>query len=95
MSHISFRIPSCWDHNYLQEKSMKLCSVYRLVLGLPLLISTHRAAMCAHISCHLSFLAHLWCAYAIPLALSVVRRPSSVVCVVSSNLSTADMKEII
>ena len=41
------------------------------------------------------FLAHLWCAYAIPLALSVVRRPLSVVCVVSSNLSTADMKEII
>ena len=40
-------------------------------------------------------LAHLWCAYAIPLALSVVRRPSSVVCVVSSNLTTADMKEII
>ena len=34
------------------------------------------------------FLAHLWCAYAIPLALSVV-------CVVSSNLTTADMKEII
>ena len=32
--------------------------------------------------------AHLWCAYAIPLALSVVR-------VVSSNLTTADMKEII
>ena len=26
------------------------------------------------------FLAHLWGAYAIPLALSVVRRPSSVVC---------------
>ena len=41
------------------------------------------------------FLAHLWCAYAIPLALSVVHRPSSVVCVVSSNLTTADMKEII
>ena len=41
------------------------------------------------------FLAHLWCAYAIPLALSVVRRPSSVVCVVSSNLNAADMKEII
>ena len=41
------------------------------------------------------FLAHLWCAYAIPMALSVVRRPSSVVCVVSSNLTTADMKEII
>ena len=41
------------------------------------------------------FLAHLWCAYAIPLALSVVRRPLSVVCVVSSNLSSADMKEII
>ena len=40
-------------------------------------------------------LAHLWCAYAIPLALSVVRRPSSVVCVVPSNLTTADMKEII
>ena len=40
-------------------------------------------------------LAHLWCAYAIPQALSVVCRPLSVVCVVSSNLSTADMKEII
>ena len=36
----------------------------------------------------LRFLAHLWCAYAIPLALSVV-------CVVSSNLTAADMKEII
>ena len=34
------------------------------------------------------FLAHRWCAYAIPIALSVV-------CVVSSNLSMADMKKII
>ena len=47
------------------------------------------------VHCAPGFLAHLWCAYAIPLALSVVRRPSSVVCVVSSNLNTADMKEII
>ena len=47
------------------------------------------------LSSNSQLLAHLWCAYAIPLALSVVRRPSSVVCVVSSNLTTADMKEII
>ena len=30
---------------------------------------------------HFAFLAHLWGAYAIPMALSGVRRPSCVVCV--------------